>query len=236
MDNGNNIYSCWIDTLSNIELFDTIKKDELNSMLLCLRPNIKTYNKNDHVANEGDYFQGIGIVVDGEVIVTKQNSAGNRVFISNIEKGNIFGEVMAFSNTDTWGATVIATKKSTILFLVPDKIIGNCPKMCLSHKILIQNMLKIFAKKALHLNQKVEYLALKNIRMKISTYLLEQYKNKEKLSFVIPIKRNDLADFLSVPRPSLSRELSKMKKEGIIDFHKSSFTILDLNSLKDCIN
>lgn len=230
------MYSKWLDLLTKVDLFANITKDELNVMLLCLKPNIVKYKKNEYIKNDGDKFDGIGIVVEGGVTVTKEDAAGNRVIISNIEYGNIFGEVMAFSNKNKWGATVIATKDSTIMFLAPDKIVGNCPKMCFSHKTLIQNMLKIISQKAIQLNKKVEYLALKSIRMKICTYLLEQYSNWGELSFTIQLKRDDLADFLSITRPSLSRELGKMKDEGIIDFQKSSFTIMNLKLLKECLN
>jgi CRP-like cAMP-binding protein len=96
-------------------------------------------------------------------------------------------------------------------------------------------MLQIVAKKALILNKKVEIFSLKSIRKKISTYLLQQYSIKNSFNFDIPLKRNELAEYLLVSRPSLSRELVNMQKEGIIDFHRNSFKIIDLNSLKACL-
>jgi Mn-dependent DtxR family transcriptional regulator len=70
------------------------------------------------------------------------------------------------------------------------------------------------------------------MRGKISTYLLEQYKRTGKATFIIPLRRNELADFLNVSRPSLSREMSRLMEEGIIDYHRASIKIKDLDSLK----
>ena len=78
-------------------------------------------------------------------------------------------------------------------------------------------------------------LSLSSIRKKVSTYLLEHYYLKEKQSFKIPLKRNELAEYLHIQRPSLSRELANMKDEGIIDFKGNNFKILNLDELKGCL-
>jgi CRP-like cAMP-binding protein len=215
-----------------VKLFEDIQVNELNNMLLCLRPKKAEYKKKEYITMAEDQFTGIGIIVEGEVLVTKENVAGDRVIIAKLNAGNMFGEMVAFSNQKQWPATVIAVTDCTILFLPTEKILGNCPKMCIGHKRLIQNMLKIVSQKALQLNRKIEYLAMKSIRTKISNYLLEQYHRIGKNKFMIPLKRNELAEFLNVSRPSLSRELIKMKEEGMIDFYRSSFEIIDVEELK----
>ncbi len=229
------MYTKWLNSLMKVKLFTNIEINELKSMLNCLRPNEVSYKKKEYITIAGNEFTGIGIVVEGEVTVTKENAAGDRVIMSKLNEGSIFGEIIAFSDKDKWPATVIASTDCTVLFLSPDKIVGNCPRMCIGHKLLIQNMLKLISQKALTLNRKIEYLTIKSIRAKISTYLLEQYNIIGKNKFMISLKRNELAEFLNVSRPSLSRELIKMKDEGIIDFYRSSFKIIDLEALKASI-
>ena len=97
---------------------------------------------------------------------------------------------------------------------------------------MIENFMKVISDNALMLNKKVQYLSIKSIRGKISAYLLEQYKNNKGNTIVLPLKRNELADFLNVSRPSMSRELCKMRDEGIIDFHLSTFKIKDIETLE----
>lgn len=229
------MYIKWLNTLKRVKLFKNIELDELNGMLNCLRPKVISYKKKEYITIAGNKFTGIGIVACGEVVVTKENAAGNRIIIEKLKEGNIFGEIIAFSNKDKWPASVIASTDCTILFLLPDKIVGNCPRMCIGHKLLIQNMLRIVSQKSLNLNKKIEYLSMKSIRTKISAYLLEQYNIIHKNKFMVPLKRNELAEFLNISRPSLSRELIKMKDEGIIDFYKASFEIIDFEVLKENI-
>ena len=82
------------------------------------------------------------------------------------------------------------------------------------------------------LNKKVEYLTIKSMRGKISTYLLEQYRREGDVNITLPLNRNELSDFLNVSRPSMSREMSKMKDEGIIDFHLTAVKIRNIEGLK----
>jgi CRP-like cAMP-binding protein len=89
----------------------------------------------------------------------------------------------------------------------------------------------IVSERAIALSRKVEYLSIKSIRGKISTYLLEQYKKAGKAIFMLPMNRNEMADFLNVSRPSLSREMCKMRDEGIIDFHRASILVKDVRAL-----
>ena len=199
---------------------------------MCICPKITSYKKKEYVTIAENRFTGIGIVLEGEVIVTKENAAGNRVIMAKLKEGDIFGEMMAFSGYDKWAATVVASTDCTVIFLPPEKIVGNCSNICRGHKLLIQNMLSLISKKALGLNRKVEYLVIKSIRRKISVYLLEQYNKTGRFTFIVPLKRNELAEFLNVSRPSLSREIIKMKEEGIIDFYRSTFKIIDIEGLK----
>jgi CRP-like cAMP-binding protein len=105
--------------------------------------------------------------------------------------------------------------------------------MCVGHKQLMINMLEIVSDKALGLNRKVNYLSIKSMRGKIAKYLIEEYRKADKVMFEIRYNRNELAEFLNVSRPSMSRELSRMKEEGIIDYHQSTFKVIDVQALGD---
>lgn len=229
------MYKKWINLLIDINLFRGIDIDELNNILGCLMPSVYSYRKKENIVNSGDRFNGIGIVLSGEVLITKDNVFGERVIMSKLKEKDVFGEIVAFSGNGKWPATVIASTDCEVMFLPPDNIIGTCPRACSGHKLMIQNMLMIVSKKALNLNKKIEYLTMKTIRNKVSFYIFEQHLKNKQFSFMMPLSRNELAEFLNVTRPSLSRELVKMKEEGIIDFYKSSFKIIDIEKLKSYV-
>ncbi|UCG55465.1 MAG: Crp/Fnr family transcriptional regulator [Dehalococcoidia bacterium] len=213
-------------------LFKGIGRENLNTMLECLKPRIKRYKYREIVALCGDNLLGVGIVASGKVALTKETYSGNRIMLGILGAGDIFGETAAFSSNRTWPVTVIANEDCQLLFLPPDKIQGNCSNICHAHSILILNMLNILSNKALLLNKKIEHLSANSIRGKISSYLLEESRQKRGTDLYIQMKRHELADYLGIPRPSLSREMAVMKKEGIIDYAGSRIQIKDVRALE----
>lgn len=213
-------------------LFHDISAKDLGSMLNCLQPKVYTYKKNSYITIGGQPLTGLGILLTGEASVIKENLVGNRNVMTVLKAGNIFGEMIAFSNKHDWPASVFAHTPCSVIFLPPNKITGNCANACTSHTQLIKNMLSILSEKALLLNQKVEYLTIGSMRGKISTYLLEQYTLARNNVFNLPLNRNDLADFLNVSRTALSREMGRMRDDGLIEFYRTSIKIHDLETLK----
>lgn len=222
-----------IHKISSAKLFSNINPEDLQVMLGCINPKLKSYAKGEIVALSASPLEGVGIVLDGEVEIARENAAGSRLIMAIAGSGHTFGEMAAFSGKRIWPATVTARKDSRIVFISPDKFSGGCEKSCASHKRLIQNMLCILSEKALYLNRKVEYLTIKSMRVKIASYLLEQSRIYNNLTFIMPMNKNELADFLNVSRPSMSREFSRLKEEGIIDFYLSSIRLINADKLKE---
>lgn len=226
------MFNKWMSVLTKCALFEGIRPEDLNIVLSCLNPKVSGYDKNETLTVTGERLSGLGIVLSGEVVVAKENAAGTRVIMAFNGPGEMFGEIAAFSDDAVWPASVVARRACTVMLLPAGKIVGNCERSCGSHKLLISNMLSIVSNKALMLTRKVEYLAIRSLRAKISTFLLEQFKRTGKETFMLPLKRNELADFLNVSRPSLSREMSRMRDEGVIDFHRDSIKIIQVDALR----
>lgn len=223
----------YIKVLGNSYLFKDMTRDEIEKMLICLNPTINRYEKNELITREGDLFEALGLLLEGKANVIKEKASGARVVMTMLHEGDVFGEMAAFSEINKWPATVQCIEKCTVMFIPKINIIGECEKMCPWHRRLIGNFVKIVSVKALMLSNKVEYLTIKSMRGKIAAFLMDQYKRSNSLTFNVPFNRNEMADFLNVSRPSMSRELIKMKEEGIIDFHLSSFKIKDLDKLRN---
>lgn len=217
----------WIKNLEQSKLFTGITLKETESMLGCLMPRVNTYKKGEFAGHMGETIDGVGILVEGSLSILKENMDGARVIIDIIKPGDLFGEIVVFTEKKFWPATVLANSDSVVLFISPDKFTGGCKNACSFHQRLMLNMLSIISEKALSLNKKVEYLSIKGMRQKLSTYFWEEYKKQGKYIFVLPMKRNELADFLNVSRPSMSREMCRMRDDGLIDFHMSTIKILN---------
>ena len=229
------MYQEWIGTLGSCILFNSIAKESLKIMLDCLKPRVSKCKQREIIVAYGQPFQGIGIVASGEVALTKETYAGNRIVMGILGAGEIFGETVAFSDIKVWPMTVIAQEDGILLFLPPEKIAGPCSNICASHSTLIMNMLKILSNRASMLDKKIEHISAKNIRGRISSYLLDLYHYQNSNTLIIPMKRHELADYLNVPRPSLSREMGLMRDTGIIEFDRSHIDIKNIFALEKSI-
>jgi len=222
----------WLEELDNCQLFQDMDQASLMEIMTCLKPEICTYMKNDVVASPGTLFTSVGVVLKGSVTVSRVNNEGDRYILYVCEQGGIFGVLTAFAGIKSWTTLVTARTDCTIMNLPADKIVKRCTNECSYHAQLITNIMMVISKKALDAHTKVDYLTIKSIRGKIGAYLLEQYKRYGTTTFMMPLKRHELADFLNTARPSLSRELAKLKEEGIIDYHRNSMRLKNLEYLE----
>ena len=95
----------------------------------------------------------------------------------------------------------------------------------LFHNQLIFNLLKVVAAKNLAFHQKIEITSKRTTRDKLLTYLQIQAEAAGSSRFTITYDRQELADYLEVDRSGLSVEISRLRKEGVIDCHKNNFTL-----------
>ena len=108
-----------------------------------------------------------------------------------------------------------------------NSIITTCPSACKFHSVLIRNLIAVIAEKNAALNDKVECVCQRSTRDKIRSYLSLEAEKRESNVFDIPFNRQQMADYLAVERSALSKELSKMRAEGIIAYNKNHFEILE---------
>ncbi|MDK2865787.1 MAG: hypothetical protein PWP38_102 [Clostridiales bacterium] len=222
-------------TLQGTPIFEGIAAMEITDMLGCLNPRIYAYEKGETIATYEDAFLGLGIVLEGIVLVAKESLAGNRMIMSVLRQGDMFGEMACFSPNPKWPANISAQTESNILFISPERVISQCEHLCSGHQQLIRNLLRIMSTKAMLLNRKVDYLTLKTLRGKLCAFLMEEHRRCGSMLFMLQMNRDEIADFLNVTRPSVSRELGKMRDEGLIDYHKATFKILDYEKLRESV-
>jgi CRP-like cAMP-binding protein len=225
----------YMDILSNCSLFTHIKKENYDSLLSCLTTYTKSYKADEYIFLAGDQVNYVGIVLTGAIEIIKENLAGSKHIVAFLEPGHLFGEGIVCTSQRISPVSVRVKEDSNVLFIPYEKIIRSCGNSCGFHIQLIQNMMMILGEKNFNLNTKIELLALKGMREKIAAYLLSQSKLSNSLTFKIVPNRNDLAQFLNVSRPSMCRELARMKELEIIDYYQNSFKILSVQKLKECL-
>lgn len=218
----------YLDSLEECVLFKNLEREEILNTLKSIEYNTKNYEHEDVIAIEGDDCQSIGIILDGNIEIHKSYSSGKVVTISHFKQGNIFGEALVFSGRHKYPATIISSNNSKIMFLNRDDII----KLMTINPQVLNNFVAVLSNRILMLNDRITNLSLDTLRKKITNILLLEYGRQKSQYITLPYSRKKMAELLNTPRPSLSRELVKMKEEGLIDFHKNKIKIINLKELE----
>ncbi len=213
--------------LSRTELFHGIIEDEIKNVFSCLDSHEKKYKSKEIIFRTGTPVREIGLVEQGSVNVVEYDYWGNKSIIGNIKKGDVFGLAYAAIPGQQLQGDIVAKEDCTILFLNIERILTVCPHSCPYHTKLIHNLFRISASKTLDMHQKMKHMSAKTIRAKLISYLSEQSYKQGSPSFTIGFNRQQLSEYLGVDRSALSNELSKMQKDGLIDYEKNTFTLKD---------
>lgn len=219
----------YIKTLLNTPLFKSFDEDGLYSLFNKIPYKIETYSKNDMILAEEDTCNTLNLILEGTLEVQKMDSTGKVLTIAEFSTGEIFGEMLIFADKNTSPINVLAKTKAVVLHVNKEAVIS----LCQNNKGFLLEYLRIISNKAMILNLKLKEVTLKTIRQKISEFLLMQHKVQKSLKIKLNMTKKDWAEKIGVQRPSLSRELIKMKEEGIIDYDKDTIIISDLDGLKD---
>lgn len=211
--------------LKHTPLFQGMLEFEAREILVCLSPRHKHYAKGDVLFQAGDIIKDIGLVLTGSIHLTKEDYWGNQALLARIGEYELFGETFACLQ-EALPFTILATEESEVLFFHVDRILTSCSSACRYHQRLIRNLLTLSSEKNLQLAQKIDLLSQRTIRNKLLTYLSEEARKRQAISFNIPFTRQQLADYLSVDRSAMTVELGKLAKAGIIRFERNHFELL----------
>jgi CRP-like cAMP-binding protein len=215
----------YVNILKETGLFRTIETHDIEAMLTCLGSEVRKINKGEIILLAGDTPRHIGIVLDGQLHIAREDADGNRSLIAAVAPGGIFAEALCCAGVYESPVTVISDADSTVMLLAFSRILHTCPSSCAFHTQLIENMLGLIANKNLHLQDRMEIVCLKSIRAKVLRYL-GSFKMKRGREITIPFNREELADYLCIERSALSHELARMKRDGLIEYKKNRFIIM----------
>lgn len=216
----------FLSTVQTCRLFDTMNDTEIKHALDFFRARIKHYDKGAVIFSAGSKAVSLGIVLSGSVTVQSDDLWGNRTILTLVSEGDFFAETYAILH-ETLLVDVVANTHSKILFLD----IGGLREISEMKNTwgarFLSNLLIIAARKNLTLASRSFDTAPKAVRGRVMSYLNGIALKKHAHSFEIPFDRQQLADYLNVERTALSKELGKMKRDGLIDVRKNRFTVYE---------
>ena len=207
--------------LKDSALFHGLSEGERETALRALSVTERNYQKGKRIFSAGDIVDRMGLVISGSVTIESSDLWGNRTILSHIAPGQFFAETYALLKGEPMLVDVCVNEESRILFLRLDTLQSAEPWTAK----ITRNLLTISARKNLTLSLRSFHTAPKTVRERVTAYLNTEALRQRSRAFRIPYDRQQLADYLNLDRTALSKELGRMRDDGLIEFRKNHFVL-----------
>lgn len=221
-----------LDIIVSCGLFAGMSQGEISQLCGCIHAEEVRYEKNEMLWRMGEPVTSCALILSGAVRAETVNAAGVHSLMAYHRAGALVGDVLMATPGGVSPVYVIASEPVTALLLPFHSMMGGCGKNCPHHIRLRENLIAEIARKFWAQRARAGYLAEHSLRRRIALYFSDRCREGQ--TFTLGGTREDLADFLCVNRSALSRELSRMKADGILDYYKDTFRILSMEKLEAC--
>ena len=212
-------------TIIQSGLFANIDQNHIKGLLNCVNAKLVHYKKDEFIINDGDQVTDFGIILSGSARSIKWDAAGRLIIITFVRTGSVLGVMIAAKPGQASPVAVQATQAATVMHIPFNRITTRCNQNCAYHETLLRNYIGAVAEKGLELHERINCLLEPSVRSKILAYLQRISKECGSKTFTIPINRNTMAEYLNIERSALSRELSSMKRDGLIEYKLNLFKL-----------
>ena len=209
-------------------LFRGLGGEELKKALDILGAEYGSYEKGALLHRPYTEMKKFGLVLSGAVQACMDDVEGNRMIMAEVAPGVTFGEALSLLKSTDSPVYVQASAPVGVLWLSAEALFDGCGDVLTLR--LQKQFAAMMAARTLAMNDRIQVLSKIKLRDKLLTYFTQLSKAQKARTFLLPLNRDDLAAYLGTNRSALSRELSNMKKEGLIDYHGNTVKILRLES------
>lgn len=204
-------------------LFAGLTPEEAREALRFFQAQEKRYARGELLKNPVEPLSAFGLTLEGYVTVTMQDIDGREMLLAHVGPGQTFGESLCYLRENA-PLTILAQTEARVLWLRCDGLrqqaTGDLPRL------LQTRFTAMLARRTLSMNDRIQILSRSSIREKLNAFFAQCARDAGGSGFDIPFDRAGMAAYLGVDRSALSRELSRMRREGLIDYHKNHFEIL----------
>lgn len=209
---------------SEINLFEGIRAEDIERMIICFGAVFRTFKAGATVCDYSGSGDDVGVVLDGKAAMIRTDENGEVAVMELYSAGDIFGEVLAFANETGDSVKVVAESDCNVMFIKYSQITKRCEKACEHHSRLVGNMFGLIAKKTLSLSRRIEILSKKTTREKLMYYFQTLSKDFGS-EFELPMSVTRLAEYVCADRSAMTRELSRMQADGLIEMKKKKIRL-----------
>lgn len=221
----------YTEILSRSTLFRGLNDSDITSLIEYLGAYTVSFKRGEYVHYTGEQISRCGIIISGELQAQNVSYDGHINVSAVHHSSDVFGDILMSSDNAKSPVDVVAVKDSVVLFIPFARIMVDGGSIQGLYRFRM-NLLNEISEKYFSLRKKISYLSAPSLREKIILFLLDRRDIAGKNSFTVSLSREQMANLLGVNRSALSRELSRMKEEGMIDFEKGKFEILSIEDIR----
>lgn len=211
-----------IDLIKGNKFFQNLSRKEINSYLNDGSFKICTYGKNNIIHFSGDQCLKLEIMLSGKLNVERIDEKGNLMIIAEFFDGDIVGGHLLFSKNPYYPMNITAKQPSVLLSISKDRLFS----LFSDNQSFLRDYLELLSDNVLILRDKLNHYMNRTIREVIMNYLQNERKKHHSERIELNMTKKSLAEKMGVQRTSLSRELAKMQKDGLIVYDKKSITLV----------
>ena len=191
---------------------------------------MRQHSAGTYIFEQGGLPTRLFLLLSGQVQICKDFTSGKRDVLYLVEPGNVFGEIFLFGDRKKYWYDAVAVTDVSVLEMPWDFFYHFCSNACDHHKQLTQNMLEILSEDNFKITRKLHIISTSSLRERIAIWLIDSMNENSVVE--LRMNREQLADFLGVARPSLSRELMRMQKDGLIEVSRKTIRICDRDAVE----
>ncbi len=221
----------WIEKASQCPILKGVANDLLLELFEKLQFQIKSYQKDDVLAIQGDEVNRLMIILQGSARGEMTDFSGHIIKIEDVAAPKPLAGAFLFGNDNRFPVDVVANEPVKVLVIYRDEFL----KLLRMNETIQMNYLNLVGSKAQFLSRKIKFLSFKTIKGKIAHYLIS-LKQDEGGTIHIPASQQELADLFGVARPSVARALGDLEQEGLIFSQNRNITILNKPGLLKYFN
>jgi CRP-like cAMP-binding protein len=209
-------------------LFKDFSTSQLDKLFKINQYTLSQYKKDNIIYFESELCTSLDIILKGELIIQKIDEKGNVLTIAEFRVGDNIGGNLLFSKPHCYPMSVLSKSDTEILHINKDFVLNLCQ---IDQNFLIEFLTCISDKTSI-LTNKIKSISMKSIKESIIEFLNYEYYSQKNQKIQLHMTKKELAEKLGIQRTSLSRELNKMKKDGLVDYDASSITICDFSIIR----
>lgn len=204
-------------------LFENISEKNILKLKRILSANTVKYKKNVNILSNVNPDNFIALVDSGSVQFIFNDYDGNKTIIEELNAGEIFGNLI--SNITSEEITCITKEDTQITYIEFDEITNDEIIKNDFYIIFIKNLIKLLTDQLTTRNNRIELLTKRSTRDKILAYFKNESQKRGTKKFNMPMTFTELANYLSVDRSAMSREIKYLKEDGFIEVNGKRITI-----------